>query len=196
MKMSLFDTYCDEFGQMDFQRSQLGTGMSKKAQAKRFIQELHRRAEADYNDIFTRQQLRQVCFVQIWLYVSFPDVKLAVFLIFFIYSVLLQQVAVEIGMQSNFEDFLTTLNTQGYILKKGPFNIIILYYFFKYVNNICWLTDSTLGPQSYQLQTTDYWLRSVVLYVYLIDYCWGNTKQNLTKLGIYYGMLLIGPGIR
>ena len=63
--MSLFDTYCDEFGQMDFQRSQLGTGMSKKAQAKRFIQELHRRAEADYNDIFTRQQLRQVCFVQI-----------------------------------------------------------------------------------------------------------------------------------
>eukprot|EP00048_Salpingoeca_helianthica_P006883 m.104013 g.104013 ORF g.104013 m.104013 type:complete len:536 (-) comp14161_c1_seq3:36-1643(-) len=88
MKCSLFDTYCDEFGQLDFQRSQLGSGMSKKAQAKRFIEELQRRAQDSYNSIFSKHDLR--CIVS------------------------------ELGMKiSSFEDFLSSLNHQGYLLKKG-----------------------------------------------------------------------------
>lgn len=61
MKCSMVDTYSDEFGQLDFQRSQHGSGMSKKAQAKRYISELHRIAEETYNSMFTLQQLRTLC---------------------------------------------------------------------------------------------------------------------------------------
>ena len=35
MKYSLFETVSDEFGNLDFSRSQLGTGMSKKDQPKK-----------------------------------------------------------------------------------------------------------------------------------------------------------------
>ncbi len=42
-----------------FQRSSHGSGMSKKAQAKRFITELHRMAEATLNSIFTKDKLAE-----------------------------------------------------------------------------------------------------------------------------------------
>ena len=60
MKCSMCDTSMDEFGMLDFQRSSHGSGMSKKAQAKRFISELHRIAESTLNSIFTKEKLIEI----------------------------------------------------------------------------------------------------------------------------------------
>nr|XP_005991185.1 PREDICTED: DNA helicase MCM8 [Latimeria chalumnae] len=60
MKHSLLDTYSDEFGRIDFQRSQHGSGMSSRSQAKRFVAALNRIAEQTYNNLFEFQQLRQI----------------------------------------------------------------------------------------------------------------------------------------
>eukprot|EP00043_Microstomoeca_roanoka_P016271 m.165434 g.165434 ORF g.165434 m.165434 type:complete len:862 (+) comp16425_c0_seq1:2650-5235(+) len=60
MRCSLFDTYCDEFGQPDFERSQLGSGMSKKAQVKHFVAHLNKIAAQTYNSLFSRQQLKEI----------------------------------------------------------------------------------------------------------------------------------------
>ncbi|KAK9663783.1 DNA replication licensing factor mcm8, partial [Basidiobolus ranarum] len=60
MKYSLFETYKDEFGNLDFQRSQLGTGMSKRSESKRFIARLQSISESTYNNRFTYQQLYQI----------------------------------------------------------------------------------------------------------------------------------------
>ncbi|XP_058037120.1 DNA helicase MCM8 isoform X5 [Ahaetulla prasina] len=60
MKYSMLGTYSDEFGKLDFERSQHGSGMSKRSQAKKFISALHRVAERTYNNIFELHQLRQV----------------------------------------------------------------------------------------------------------------------------------------
>ncbi len=58
------DTYSDENGLLDFQRSQHGSGMSQKSQAKRFVSELTRMSENTGNSVFTIAQLTdisQVC---------------------------------------------------------------------------------------------------------------------------------------
>uniref|UniRef100_A0A4W3KDN4 DNA helicase MCM8 n=1 Tax=Callorhinchus milii TaxID=7868 RepID=A0A4W3KDN4_CALMI len=60
MKHSLLDTYSDEFGRLDFHRSQHGSGMSKQSQAKRFIAALNRIGEQTYNNVFDVQQLKQL----------------------------------------------------------------------------------------------------------------------------------------
>ncbi|XP_077169283.1 DNA helicase MCM8 isoform X1 [Paroedura picta] len=60
MKYSMLGTYSDEFGRLDFERSQHGSGMSNRSQAKRFISALHRIAERTYNNVFEFQQLRQI----------------------------------------------------------------------------------------------------------------------------------------
>ncbi|KAL1915308.1 uncharacterized protein VTP21DRAFT_6766 [Calcarisporiella thermophila] len=57
MKYSLYETYADAQGNMDFTRSQMGTGMSRKKEAKRFIAELYRISESNHNDKFTYQEL-------------------------------------------------------------------------------------------------------------------------------------------
>ncbi|XP_043912385.1 DNA helicase MCM8 [Protopterus annectens] len=89
MKHSMLDTYADEFGRLDFQRSQHGSGMSNRSQAKKFIAALNRVAERTYNNLFEYQQLRQI--------------------------------AKELQMQvPDFEGFISSLNDQGYLLKKGP----------------------------------------------------------------------------
>lgn len=89
MKYSMIDTYTDEFGQLDFQRSQHGSGMSSKSQAKRLIGLLQRRAEQTCNSLFSAQEIRQIA----------KDAGVLV---------------------RDFEDFLTSLNNQGFLLKKGP----------------------------------------------------------------------------
>lgn len=81
------------------QRSQLGSGMSKKQQAKAFISRLNQIAEETYNALFSKQQLQE----------------------------LVQEMNLQVG---SFEGFLSSLNNQGYLLKKGP--------------------------RSYQLRTADY----------------------------------------
>ncbi|KAI9146044.1 MCM2/3/5 family-domain-containing protein [Paraphysoderma sedebokerense] len=60
LKFSLYDTTSDEFGNLDFQRSQLGVGMSKKGEPKRFVARLHAIADECYNNIFTYQRLQEI----------------------------------------------------------------------------------------------------------------------------------------
>lgn len=58
--LSMLGTYSDEFGKLDFERSQHGSGMSNRSQAKRFVSALNNVAERTYNNLFDLQQLRQV----------------------------------------------------------------------------------------------------------------------------------------
>lgn len=57
---SMLGTYSDEFGKLDFERSQHGSGMSNRSQAKRFVSALNSVAERTYNNLFDLQQLRQI----------------------------------------------------------------------------------------------------------------------------------------
>ncbi|KAL4623943.1 DNA helicase MCM8 [Arapaima gigas] len=89
MKHSLLDTYMDEFGRLDFERSQLGSGMSNRSQKKKFVAALNQIAARTYRNVFDYQQLRQV--------------------------------AIELHIQvADFEGFISGLNEQGFLLKKGP----------------------------------------------------------------------------
>ncbi|KAM5246058.1 DNA helicase MCM8 isoform 4-T4 [Ctenodactylus gundi] len=89
MKYSMLGTYSDEFGNLDFERSQHGSGMSNRSKAKRFISALNNIAERTYNNLFQFHQLRQI--------------------------------ARELNIQVvDFENFIGSLNDQGYLLKKGP----------------------------------------------------------------------------
>ncbi|CAG5115856.1 unnamed protein product, partial [Candidula unifasciata] len=89
MKHSMQDVYSDQFGYLDFQRSQHESGMSGRSQPKRFVSALQKIAEQTYNSIFTVQQMRQI--------------------------------SKDIGMQiPDLEGFITSLNNQGFLLKKGP----------------------------------------------------------------------------
>ncbi|NXY89826.1 MCM8 helicase, partial [Alcedo cyanopectus] len=60
MKYSMLGTYSDEFGKLDFERSQHGSGMSNRSQAKRFVSALNMIAERTYNNLFDLLQLRQI----------------------------------------------------------------------------------------------------------------------------------------
>ena len=89
MKFSMYDAFSDEFGQVDFQRSQNGAGMSCRSQAKRFIAELNRIADTTFNSLFSVPQMKDI--------------------------------ARKMGLQvSSLDDLLSSLNNQGYLLKKGP----------------------------------------------------------------------------
>ncbi|KAJ7321481.1 DNA replication licensing factor mcm8 [Desmophyllum pertusum] len=89
MKYSLLDTFSDDFGNLDFQRSQHGSGMSSRAQSKRFVAELSRVSEREYNSLFTIEQMRRIA----------KDLRLQI---------------------RSFDDFVYSLNNQGFLLKKGP----------------------------------------------------------------------------
>ncbi|XP_029211666.1 DNA helicase MCM8-like [Acropora muricata] len=89
MKYSLLDAFSDDLGNLDFQRSQHGSGMSSRAQSKRFVAELSRVSEREYNSLFTVDQMRGIA----------KDLRLQI---------------------RNFEDFVYSLNNQGFLLKKGP----------------------------------------------------------------------------
>ncbi|XP_062518421.1 DNA helicase MCM8-like [Corticium candelabrum] len=60
MKYSMIDTYSDDFGVLDFNRSQHGSGMSSRNQAKRFVAALNRVTERTTNSLFSVQQMRQI----------------------------------------------------------------------------------------------------------------------------------------
>ncbi|XP_030638296.1 LOW QUALITY PROTEIN: DNA helicase MCM8 [Chanos chanos] len=88
MKHSLADTYSDEFGRLDFDRSQLGSGMSNRSKVKKFVSALNQVAERSRKTLFETQELRQL--------------------------------AKELQIQVvDFEGFISVLNEQGYLLKKG-----------------------------------------------------------------------------
>lgn len=89
MKYSLLDTFSDDFGNLDFQRSQHGSGMSSRAQSKRFVAELSRISDREYNSLFSVEQMRRIA----------KDLRLQI---------------------RSFDDFVYSLNNQGFLLKKGP----------------------------------------------------------------------------
>ncbi|XP_048727562.2 DNA helicase MCM8-like isoform X2 [Ostrea edulis] len=60
MKYSMVDTYSDQFGSLDFLRSQHGSGMSGRSKPKKFVGALQKVSERTYNSIFTVQQMRQI----------------------------------------------------------------------------------------------------------------------------------------
>ncbi|XP_034754360.1 DNA helicase MCM8, partial [Etheostoma cragini] len=60
MKHSLADTYSDGLGNLDFERSQLGTGMSQRSVAKRLVNALHMHAQRTNQKQFDLQMLRSI----------------------------------------------------------------------------------------------------------------------------------------
>ncbi|KAI9100394.1 DNA replication licensing factor MCM8 [Phlyctochytrium arcticum] len=60
MKFSLWETYTDETGTLDFSRSQHGTGMSKSNAPKKFVARLHDIATLAGNNRFTHENLGTV----------------------------------------------------------------------------------------------------------------------------------------
>uniref|UniRef100_A0A7N8Y507 DNA helicase MCM8 n=1 Tax=Mastacembelus armatus TaxID=205130 RepID=A0A7N8Y507_9TELE len=60
MKHSLADTYSDGLGNLDFERSQLGSGMSQRSVAKRLVNALHSHAQRTNQKQFDLQMLRSV----------------------------------------------------------------------------------------------------------------------------------------
>lgn len=60
MCFSLADTYSDGLGNLDFERSQLGSGMSQRGAAKRLVNALHAHAQRTNQNQFDLQTLRCV----------------------------------------------------------------------------------------------------------------------------------------
>lgn len=57
---SLADTYSDGLGNLDFERSQLGSGMSQRSAGKRLINALHMHAQRTNQNQFDLQMIRSV----------------------------------------------------------------------------------------------------------------------------------------
>lgn len=57
---SLADTYSDGLGNLDFERSQLGSGMSQRSAAKRLVNALHAHSQRTNQTQFDLQTLRSV----------------------------------------------------------------------------------------------------------------------------------------
>ncbi|KAJ2333070.1 DNA replication licensing factor mcm8, partial [Coemansia sp. RSA 2681] len=74
MKHSLFQTYEDEDGVMDFGRSQMGTGTSRASDIKRFVERLHRISEETYNNMFTYDMLLRTATEMNLRFSNFQDV--------------------------------------------------------------------------------------------------------------------------
>lgn len=57
---SLADTYWDGLGNLDFERSQLGSGMSQRSAAKRLVNALHSHSQKTNQKLFDLQSLRSM----------------------------------------------------------------------------------------------------------------------------------------
>ncbi|XP_077438575.1 DNA helicase MCM8 [Vanacampus margaritifer] len=88
MKHSLVDTYSDGLGNLDFERSQLGTGMSQRGVAKKLIGALHAHAQRTNQKQFDLQTIRSVA----------------------------ERLNIKV---MDFEVLVSSLNEQGFLLKKG-----------------------------------------------------------------------------
>ncbi|XP_034239092.1 DNA helicase MCM8-like, partial [Thrips palmi] len=87
-RYSLVDSFADELGVLDFNRSQNGSGMSSRNKAKKFIAILQRRSDIQSKVVFDVSEMKEV--------------------------------AQTCGVHgADFFDFVNTLNTQGFLLKKG-----------------------------------------------------------------------------
>lgn len=61
MKYSMRETYSDEYGNLDFDRSIHGSGMSKSSQAKKLINMMTRAASTRGDDCFSTPEIQQLC---------------------------------------------------------------------------------------------------------------------------------------
>ncbi|XP_031730088.1 DNA helicase MCM8-like [Anarrhichthys ocellatus] len=95
MKHSLADTYSDGLGNLDFERSQLGSGMSQRSAAKRLVNALHLHAQRTNQTQFDLQTLRSVA--------NKMNIKSLV----------------DSFQVMDFEGLVSSLNEQGFLLKKG-----------------------------------------------------------------------------
>ncbi|XP_066964761.1 DNA helicase MCM8-like [Macrobrachium rosenbergii] len=60
MRFSMMDTFSDEFGLLDFQRSQHGSGSSNRGQMKKFVAALQRMSDNTYKSTYSLDELRQL----------------------------------------------------------------------------------------------------------------------------------------
>jgi len=60
MKSCMVDTFSDQIGILDFSRSQMGSGMSSRGSAKKFIQALQRQADRLQKNIFTVDEMKTI----------------------------------------------------------------------------------------------------------------------------------------
>ncbi|KAJ2721935.1 hypothetical protein GGI07_003639 [Coemansia sp. Benny D115] len=74
MKLSLFQTYEDEDGFMDFSRSQMGTGASNTSDLKRFVARLHKISEETYNNMFTFTMMHSIATEMGLRFTNFNDI--------------------------------------------------------------------------------------------------------------------------
>lgn len=88
MKFSMRETYSDEFGNLDFDRSIHGSGMSKASQAKKLISMMTATASQRGDDCFTVAEIQQLS----------NKIKIP---------------------PDSVHSLITSLNDQGFILKKG-----------------------------------------------------------------------------
>ncbi|RZF44588.1 hypothetical protein LSTR_LSTR001346 [Laodelphax striatellus] len=59
MRWSMVDTFTTDIGGLDFQRSQHGSGMSSKNQAKRFVSVLQRQADHKGSSMFSVDEMKE-----------------------------------------------------------------------------------------------------------------------------------------
>ncbi|KAJ2512154.1 hypothetical protein H4217_007027 [Coemansia sp. RSA 1939] len=74
MRHSLFQTYEDEDGVLDFSRSQMGTGVSHTSDIKRFVARLHRISEDTYNNMFTYAMMHSIATEMGLRFTNFQDI--------------------------------------------------------------------------------------------------------------------------
>ena len=89
MKWCMVDTFSDNIGLPDFSRSQMGSGMSSRGAAKKFVQVLQRQAEVQQKNMFTVDELKSLA------------------------------TAAKIAVSGSFADFIASLNNQGFLIKKS-----------------------------------------------------------------------------
>ena len=90
MKISMVDTFSDELGVVDFTRAGMASGaLSDRAAAKKFLPVLQQAARDQGKRIFSLDEMKRLAAVG------------------------------KITLKGNFSDFLETLNTQGFLLKKS-----------------------------------------------------------------------------
>jgi len=90
MKSSMVDTFSDQIGVLDFSRSQMGSGMSSRGAAKKFVQALQRQAERLQKNVFTVDEMKTIANMA------------------------------NISVPGSFMDFVFSLNNQGFLIKKSP----------------------------------------------------------------------------
>jgi len=60
MKSCMVDTFSDQIGTLDFSRSQMGSGMSSRGAAKRFVQALQKQADRLHKNVFTVDEMKTI----------------------------------------------------------------------------------------------------------------------------------------